>query len=109
LPNIEVVLEISPISGDNTTHIQAAIDEVEAFPLNEDGHRGALLLLPGEYQVSGQLIVNKGGVIIRGSGDGENPSLNTIIKGVGNIPVERTLIRIGTNNKSGFGGQVTGN
>ena len=108
LPNIEVVLEISPISGDNTTHIQAAIDEVEAFPLNEDGHRGALLLLPGEYPVSGQLIVNKGGVVIRGSGDGENPSLNTIIKGVGNIPVERTLIRIGTNNKSGFGGQVTG-
>ncbi|MDA9627810.1 T9SS type A sorting domain-containing protein [Flavobacteriaceae bacterium] len=108
LPNVEVVKEISPISGDNTTHIQSAIDEVEALPLNEEGHRGALLLLPGEYPVSGQLIVNKSGVIIRGSGDGENPSLNTIITGVGNIPDERTLIRIGTNNKSGFGGQVTG-
>jgi predicted outer membrane repeat protein len=108
LPNVEVVKEISPISGDNTAYIQAAIDEVEAFPLNEDGHRGALLLLPGEYPVSGQLIVNKSGVVIRGSGDGENPLVNTIIKGVGNIPDERILIRIGTNNKSGFGGQVTG-
>jgi len=108
LPNVEVVLEISPISGDNTAHIQAAIDQVEALALNENGHRGALLLLPGEYPVSGELIVNNSGVVIRGSGDGENPTLNTIIRGVGNIPDERTLIRIGTNNKSGFGGQVAG-
>lgn len=52
--------------------------------------------------------MNNSGVVIRGSGDGENPTLNTIIRGVGNIPDERTLIRIGTNNKSGFGGQVAG-
>ena len=108
LPDVAVVKEISPVAGDNTAHIQAAIDEVEALPLNANGHRGTLLLLPGEYSVSGVLIINSSGVVLRGSGDGEAASSNTIIKGVGNIPDERTLIRIGTNNKSGFGGQVAG-
>ena len=108
LPNVAVVKQISPVAGDNTAHIQAAIDEVEALPLNNNGHRGALLLLPGEYAVSGELIINNSGVVLRGSGDGEDATSNTIIRGVGNIPDERTLIRIGTNNKSGFGGQVAG-
>ena len=108
LPTIAVVKEISPVAGDNTAHIQAAIDEVEALVLNTNGHRGALLLLPGEYPVSGELIINRSGVVLRGSGDGENATTNTIIRGVGNVPDERTLIRIGTNNKSGFGGQVAG-
>ena len=108
LPDVAVVLEISPIAGDNTAHIQAAIDEVEALALNANGHRGALLLLPGEYSVSGELIINSSGVVLRGSGDGEDAASNTIIIGAGNIPDERTLIRIGTNNKSGFGGQVAG-
>ncbi len=108
LPNVAVVKQISPVAGDNTAHIQAAIDEVEALALNVNGHRGALLLLPGEYPVSGELIINSSGVVLRGSGDGEDATSNTIIRGVGNIPDERTLIRIGTNNKSGFGGQVAG-
>ena len=108
LPNVAVVRQISPVVGDNTAHIQAAIDEVEALPLNANGHRGALLLLPGEYPVNGRLYINSSGVILRGSGDGEDPTSNTIITGVGNIPEERTLITIGTNNKSGFGGQVAG-
>ena len=108
LPNVAVVKQISPVAGDNTAHIQAAIDEVEALQLNNNGHRGALLLLPGEYPVSGELIINNSGVVLRGSGDGEDATSNTIIRGVGNIPDERTLIRIGTNNKSGFGGQVAG-
>ncbi|MBT4919369.1 MAG: T9SS type A sorting domain-containing protein [Flavobacteriaceae bacterium] len=108
LPNVAVVKQISAVVGDNTAHIQAAIDEVEAMPLDANGHRGALLLLPGEYPVSGELIINNSGVVLRGSGDGEDATSNTIIRGVGNIPDERTLIRIGTNNKSGFGGQVAG-
>jgi hypothetical protein len=65
LPNVAVVKQISPVVGDNTAHIQAAIDEVEALPLNNNGHRGALLLLPGEYPVSGELIINNSGVVLR--------------------------------------------
>ena len=47
IPNVAVVKRISPVAGDNTAHIQAAINEVGALPLNANGHRGALLLLPG--------------------------------------------------------------
>ena len=64
------------MAGDNTAHIQAAIDEVEALTLNANGHRGTLLLLPGEYPVSGELIINRSGVVLRGSGDGENATTN---------------------------------
>ena len=108
LPNVAVVKQISPVAGDNTAHIQAAIDEVEALIPNADGHRGALLLSPGEYRVNGVLFINKGGVVLRGSGDGQDPSSNTVIIGVGNTPKERTLITIGTNIKNGFKPEVAG-
>ena len=108
LPNVAVVKQISPIVGDNTSHIQAAIDEVEALTPNANGHRGALLLLPGEYRVSGVLTINKGGVVLRGSGDGQDPVSNTVIVGVGNTPSARTLITIGTNIKNGFKPEVAG-
>ena len=108
LPNVAVVKQISPVAGDNTAHIQAAIDEVEALTPNADGHRGALLLSPGEYRVNGVLFINKGGVVLRGSGDGQDPSSNTVIIGVGNTPKERTLITIGTNVKNGFKPEVVG-
>ena len=42
LPNVAVVKQISPVVGDNTTHIQAAIDEVEALIPDANGHRGHL-------------------------------------------------------------------
>ena len=108
LPNVAVVKQISPVAGDNTAHIQAAIDEVEALTPNANGHRGALLLLPGEYRVSGVLTINRGGVVLRGSGDGQDPVSNTVIIGVGNTPSARTLITIGTNIKNGFKPEVAG-
>ena len=108
LPTVAVVLQISPIAGDNTAHIQAAIDQVEAMPLDQNGHRGALLLGPGNYHVYGTVYVNRSGVIVRGSGDGENPATNTVIRGVGNTPNKRTLFVMGTNNRTGFGGRVNG-
>jgi predicted outer membrane repeat protein len=108
LPNVAVVKQISAVVGDNTAHIQAAIDEVEALPLNANGHRGVLLLSAGEYRVSGVLTINTGGVVLRGSGDGEDPLSNTVIIGVGNTPIERTLITVGTNIKNGFKPEVAG-
>ena len=108
LPILTVVKEISPVVGDNTAHIQAAIDEVEALPLNANGHRGALLLLPGEYRVNGVLTISADGVVLRGSGDGADAASNTIIVGVGNTPSERTLITVGTGNKPGFKPEVAG-
>lgn len=94
LPKISVVKTITPVSGDNTEHIQAAIDEVGNLPL-VNGLRGALLLKAGLYPVSGILYVNKAGVVIRGEGDGSSASTSTIILATGNTPEKRTLIYLG--------------
>lgn len=51
LPEVKVVHTISAIEGDNTAHIQAAIDKVGSMPL-QNGMRGALLLKAGKYRVS---------------------------------------------------------
>ena len=40
IPVLPVVLEISPIQGDNTAHIQSAIDQVSGLTLDENGFRG---------------------------------------------------------------------
>ena len=79
LPNVEVVKTISPISGDNTSHIQAAIDEVGKRTKDTNGFRGALLLTAGEYQIKGTLQVKYDGVVIRGVGQDEDKENNTII------------------------------
>jgi hypothetical protein len=79
LPEVPVKKIISPIPGDNTAHIQAAINEVAAMPPDADGFRGAVLLEAGEYIVNGTVTVTTSGVILRGVGDGTNPASNTIL------------------------------
>ena len=70
IPDVPVMQTISPIAGDNTANIQAAIDAVGAMPMNANGFRGAVLLDPGTYQVSGELKLDVSGVVLRGSGNG---------------------------------------
>jgi hypothetical protein len=94
LPEVPVVKTITAITGDNTEHIQTALDEVGNFPL-VNGIRGALLLKAGLYPVSGILYVNKAGVVIRGEGDGDSPTNSTILFATGNTPEKRTLIYLG--------------
>ena len=95
IPVIPVVKTISPVSGDNTLHIQNAIDSVGALPLNANGFRGTLFLTPGIYNVYGVLSVNYSGVVIRGAGNGSDSLKNTIIYGRGDTPTQRDLITIG--------------
>jgi hypothetical protein len=94
LPEVPVVKTITALSGDNTQHIQSALNEVGNLPL-VNGIRGALLLKAGLYPVSGILYVNKAGVVIRGEGDGDASSTSTIILATGNSPEKRTLIYLG--------------
>jgi hypothetical protein len=75
LPSVPVAQRISPISGDNTTHIQAAIDAVAGLAPNANGIRGALLLEPGVYDVSGTLNLSVSGVILEGSGSGSGGTI----------------------------------
>src|SRR5690606_24275968 len=80
IPTIPVAETIWPVQGDNTEHIQAAIDRVSALPLDPTGFRGALLLRAGYYRISAPLRVQASGVVIRGEGQGDT---GTILIGVG--------------------------
>ncbi len=108
IPDIPIVKTISPIEGDNTAHIQSAIDEVGFMPLGNNGFRGAVLLLPGKYQVNGTIRVRHSGVILRGSGDGEDTLTNTIIYGKGNSPHQRTIIVAGGGSSTKWQQQISG-
>ena len=71
LPTVRVARTLTPGPGDNTSRIQGAIDEVSALPLDQDGFRGAIVLMPGAYDVAGALTIAASGVILRGSGSGD--------------------------------------
>jgi hypothetical protein len=98
LPDVNTVHSISPVDGDNTKHIQDAIDKVGAMPL-KNGVRGALLLKAGKYSISGSIDIPYDGVVLRGEGQGDSPATSTIIFGTDNTPHQRTLVVAG-NRKS---------
>src|SRR5438132_233963 len=60
---------LDPPAGAATAAIQGALDAVAQKPLM-NGFRGAVLLKPGMFQVSGQLNITASGVVLRGSGSG---------------------------------------
>jgi hypothetical protein len=108
IPFIPVVKTIVPVDGDNTAHIQQAIDEVGAMTVNSSGFRGALLLSAGRYPVNGTIKINKSGVVLRGAGDGSDSALNTIIVGIGNTPAQRTILVAGGGSATLWKDQVSG-
>ncbi len=80
IPDAPVAATVSPSGGDDTAGIQGAINTVAAMALNPaTGLRGAVLLKPGSYKVSGSLTITASGVVLRGSGSGDSPSTNTVI------------------------------
>lgn len=99
LPEVPVMKTISARSGDNTSHIQSAIDEVGRLPL-VDGVRGAVLLKAGKYSISGSIHIKHAGVVLRGEGQGDNPATATILHATGNSPSQRTFIYVGANSNS---------
>jgi hypothetical protein len=68
LPAVAAAKTLSAIGGDNTEHIQAALDAVSHLPLNASGFRGAVVLKPGTFEVDGTLRITATGVVLRGSG-----------------------------------------
>ena len=108
IPEVPVVLEIGPIEGDNTAHIQTAIDQVSGLSLDEHGFRGTLLLKPGLYPIHGVIYIESSGVVLRGSGEGTSSTDNTILQGKFDSPHQRTLIVIGGNEKTRWRDEVSG-
>ena len=77
IPEARVKVKLGPSpSGDDTQSIQSAINSVSLLPLRH-GLRGAVLLLPGAYSVSGSLTIRASGVVVRGSG-GSNTVITVI-------------------------------
>ncbi|RMG69192.1 MAG: T9SS C-terminal target domain-containing protein [Bacteroidetes bacterium] len=106
LPQVPTVLTIGPVAGDNTAHIQAAIDQVGAMPLDSQGFRGALLLDTGRYEIHGTLEVPYSGVVLRGVGDGADTTANTVLIGVGNVPDQRDILVLGGGSDTRWAGRV---
>jgi hypothetical protein len=71
IPRIETKAVVPPAPGDATSRIQAAINYVSAREPDSQGFRGAVLLLAGRHEVTGQLHIRASGVVLRGQGSGE--------------------------------------
>ncbi len=96
IPVVTIKVVVPVAAGDATARIQAALNYAAGLPLDANGFRGAVLLQKGVYEVAGQLRITASGVVLRGSGAGQN---GTIVKGMGNARL--ALIKIaGKNNKT---------
>jgi hypothetical protein len=94
IPDVPVRVYVKPSPGDNTAIIQRAIDYVASLPPDQ---RGAVLLAPGRYEIVSGLTIGASGVVLRGSGAGEN---GTILQATGHD--RRTLITIAGKNDRAF-------
>lgn len=87
-PSPRDVVRVRPSGGDDAALIQAALDRAASARAGADGARGAVLLAPGRFRVSGALRLRAGGVVLRGSGEDRTTVVAT---GQG----RRALIEIG--------------
>ena len=89
IPMVPVRMVVPGQPGDATATIQAALDYVASLPVDADGFRGAVLLGKGIYEIAGTLILHASGVVLRGSGMGDD---GTILLGTGQD--RQTLIQV---------------
>ena len=92
IPFVPVKVTVPALAGDATRRIQAAIDYVARLPLQPNGFRGAVLLLPGTHTVAAQIKLHTSGIVLRGSGCTE--AAGTRLLGAGTT--RQTLIAVGT-------------
>jgi hypothetical protein len=72
IPNVPVAVFVPAIKGDATQPIQKAINYISHLPPDENGFRGTILLEQGTFVLHGRLNITESGIVIRGSGTGEN-------------------------------------
>ncbi|MFP3904358.1 MAG: hypothetical protein ACLFWB_08975, partial [Armatimonadota bacterium] len=71
LPEVPARIVVEPGSVDRE-RIQSAIDMVAGLPPDESGFRGAVVLEPGRYMIDDTINITAGGIVLRGSGNGED-------------------------------------
>jgi hypothetical protein len=89
IPDIPAKIAVTPLEGDNTSAIQAAIDYISQRRSDPNGFRGAVLLKRGVYHVEGILHINQSGIVLRGEGQS---NLGTVIIDTGQD--QDTLIEV---------------
>ena len=90
IPFVPAKIVVEPDGKHDRARIQAALDLVAAMPRDTSGFRGAVLLKPGRYLIDTQLRLRVSGVVLRGSGEGEN---GTVLVATGLS--RRTLVEVG--------------
>jgi hypothetical protein len=80
IPTVPVRETVWPVLGDNSTHLQAAIDKVASRVPDAQGFRGAVLLRAGYYRIATPLRIQASGVVLRGEGMGDT---GTVLIGTG--------------------------
>lgn len=102
---------VAPVSGDNTAHIQQAIDTVSSWTPDAHGIRGTVRLAAGEYAIGGTLYIPTSGVILAGAGMGDSPTTNTILRRpYGGTANKAAVLIAGGNTFSNWaGGDIPGN
>jgi len=101
IPEVPVRVAVPVTKGDATPRIQSALDYVSSLPADKNGIRGCVLLEKGTYEVTGALKMNTNGVVLRGSGMGEDGS---VIIAAGTD--RQTLITIAGQNDKIIGAEV---
>ncbi|WP_187262778.1 hypothetical protein [Pontibacter beigongshangensis] len=97
LPDIAVKITLSPLRGDNRSHLQDAIDKVSSMPADRNGFRGKILLKAGTYPIEGNIKIFASGVVLAGEGQDER---GTILKAT--RQAKHTFITIGKRSKEAF-------
>ena len=90
VPYVQAIWKVIPTGADDTSLLQAAIDNMAAQSRATRNFHGTLLLLPGTFRVEGQIRMAASGIVIRGSPEGRQP---TRIIATGRN--RRTLLEIG--------------
>lgn len=67
IPNVPVMVYVSPEEGDNSAQIQRAINYVASLKPDANGYRGAVLLEKGVYTLDHALRITSSGVVLRGA------------------------------------------
>ncbi|SDN23265.1 discoidin domain-containing protein [Bacillus sp. OK048] len=75
IPDVQAKVFVEPGEGDDTERIQTAIETVANLPLMSNGFRGAVVLSKGTFEIEGTLKISKSGVVLRGSGEGEEGTI----------------------------------
>lgn len=80
IPEAGIKIIVAQKDGDATSRIQSAIDYIASLQKDETKLKGAVLLEPGVYEISGTIYLRDSGIVLRGSGTGEN---GTVLLGTG--------------------------